>query len=1814
MVISLFTGVGTFSASAADKCGYDATATMTELYTSGDKAALGDCYSISSSDEMLYLAEYVNSGKPTLGVTFYLTNDVNLRRVAWTPVANLPEYAFQGIFDGCGFAVLRLTMEKAEGNAALFGYVSGEQAVILNLGVMGTVSGTGSNYAGIAANLEEAYILNCWNAVDVRGDSNVGGIVGDMTGGSIENCCNYGYIEGLSNVGALAGSISEGTTVDYSYFVYYSADRACGSIGSGCRAEVYRFASSSTEVLTEKVITVASKKTDDLMVLLNEWVNDQKNSALYRTWVYDTSDKGVDRTDGRYPSHNYPGYIEPIQSIYEETATMTALYESAQNAPSGSFYSINTEQELVYFEEYVNTGFTTAGVTFFLTKDMLMPECLKLISSITWRPIGNDDKTAFQGVFDAQGFAVLDMYINDGENYRGLFGYVDNPDACIKNLGLFGRVTANDSSGGIVGYLISGNVTNCWFDGEISGDDRIGGIVGRCGSGTITNCVNFATVSGNRHLGGIVGNTGSGSTVKYCYYNSTLADGCGDTAGTQISVIAYDKNGSDYTLQRSVAVGSASGVKLLNVLNHWVTYLALDNSYRPWKYDDSAAGIARIQGDHPTHLFPNDGSGVKYVDEPYIDVDDDSNPYKVFYTETATMTELYESGIDGVAGGHYSISDGDELKYLSLYVQEGRLTKDVTFYLKDDVDITIQCWGNNAEGWLPIGSDFRIHDDYSITYGIFRGNFDGCGYTVSGLYIYNEKGDNVGLFGRVSGGTIKNLGVQGAMVAEIKCGGIVGEISNGIIENCWTAVSIQSESQTGGIAGTIDDTTITNCTAYGAMLCYGGVTAVAGGVFGDAKGKSVVTNCYYIKTNVSAGYNSCSSNCTVDVIGFDYGFYNDDYYCTLERAATINELMTTDLLDALNAWVRNQNNGLYCGWYNSAVMINIQDGTSGHFPRLMEPDKSASGENEEYCGDYTATSTMSSLYSTRSDGIEGCYYSINGLDDLEAFQKYVNEGFKTKKITFFMTRDIDMSQVYSLETEKSWTPVGVDLTHSFQGTFDGQGYTVQRLYISNDEDDQGLFGHINQGAVIKNLGISGIVKAGTNAGGIVGDFNFSTIANCWSSVAVTAVNNAGGIVGGANMGTIVNCANYAAVYTPVAYGAIAGFAVGTTIKNCYYLYGTCQQAWPEIATPIASNVAYFNGTSAACILQDYVDVEGTSTRNALSALKLYVDAHPETNYCYWTVGNTEEYVLMGVVGFPVLLSASNTMGSVDKKVIQAYYNDTPYYSVVKAVNAANDNENGGDVTLAANVVLKLKEDMSLDENVRLLTGDFTLNIKSQVKVYRMQQLQGVYTVNKDGGRIMLWDEKLGDYRLFMYAKKDADPSCNSEFFGIESLTFLSNPVKGDHPYAYNLTFQDGEFFVNSTLESGNPHKLPAGSTITLDARGTLNILSNARIRTTGDNSQIMMNGGKLIIGNATLNTNGGTRLVGVFEDDGGIVSLPFVYRDGYTLRGWTDANTSNLYTAGSKVEVPAAATLTAQWKIGDDGDAYPGDDYYKDVDDPVYNIPITVIQSQGGKISPDSIMAAKGENLSFSFAAIPAYYIKNVLLDGESVQLTDHKLDLVSVSRPHTIIALYAPVTNVPFYDWKNPFLDVKSSDWCYDAVRYVASAGLFSGTSTDTFSPNATMTRDMVVVVLWRLAGCPVLPDNGAAFSDVPKGNYAYDAVRWANHFGIVMGFNDGTFGYGKAVTREQLITFLYRFAKNYAGDNVAAYDNINILGYTDVMNISKGMTQPFQWGIGAGIVSGTSTTTLSPKDNTTRAQVAAILTRYCNKFFLQAPVFTVK
>ena len=181
---------------------------------------------------------------------------------------------------------------------------------------------------------------------------------------------------------------------------------------------------------------------------------------------------------------------------------------------------------------------------------------------------------------------------------------------------------------------------------------------------------------------------------------------------------------------------------------------------------------------------------------------------------------------------------------------------------------------------------------------------------------------------------------------------------------------------------------------------------------------------------------------------------------------------------------------------------------------------------------------------------------------------------------------------------------------------------------------------------------------------------------------------------------------------------------------------------------------------------------------------------------------------------------------------------------------------------------------------------------------------------------------------------------------------------------------------------------------------------------------------------------------------------------------------------------------------------------------------------------------------------------------------------------------------------WKNPFTDVNENDWFYEDVAYVYEHGMMAGTSKTTFSPNATTTRGMVVTVLYRLEGSPVL-SSSSSFSDVASGAYYQDAVAWAVANGITSGYGNGKFGPNDPITREQFAAFLYRYAK-YKGLNVSVGEDTNILSYNDALTISEYAFPAMQWLCGEGIMQG-SNGNLMPAGNATRAQIAALLHRFC-------------
>ena len=176
-------------------------------------------------------------------------------------------------------------------------------------------------------------------------------------------------------------------------------------------------------------------------------------------------------------------------------------------------------------------------------------------------------------------------------------------------------------------------------------------------------------------------------------------------------------------------------------------------------------------------------------------------------------------------------------------------------------------------------------------------------------------------------------------------------------------------------------------------------------------------------------------------------------------------------------------------------------------------------------------------------------------------------------------------------------------------------------------------------------------------------------------------------------------------------------------------------------------------------------------------------------------------------------------------------------------------------------------------------------------------------------------------------------------------------------------------------------------------------------------------------------------------------------------------------------------------------------------------------------------------------------------------------------------------------------FVDVPLGEWYHEAVDYVVDAGLMNGMSDTIFAPAGTVNRAQMVTILYRLAGSPEIAYAGT-FSDVPDGTFYTSAVEWAAANSIVNGYDNGCFGANDSITREQMVTILYRFCA-WRGDDVSARNDLS--AFVDADTVSAWARDAMQWAVAKGLINGMTADHIGPTGTTNRAQVAVILQRFC-------------
>ena len=226
--------------------------------------------------------------------------------------------------------------------------------------------------------------------------------------------------------------------------------------------------------------------------------------------------------------------------------------------------------------------------------------------------------------------------------------------------------------------------------------------------------------------------------------------------------------------------------------------------------------------------------------------------------------------------------------------------------------------------------------------------------------------------------------------------------------------------------------------------------------------------------------------------------------------------------------------------------------------------------------------------------------------------------------------------------------------------------------------------------------------------------------------------------------------------------------------------------------------------------------------------------------------------------------------------------------------------------------------------------------------------------------------------------------------------------------------------------------------------------------------------------------------------------------------------------------------------------------------------------------------------------------------NGKSVALTDLGSGKYTFKMPSSKVnvAFAASGETKPCDGGKDcpsaPFKDVDTGKWYHVSIDYVLTHSIMNGVSGTSFAPNSNLTRGMLVQILFNLEGKP--QSASASFSDVKADAWYAKAIGWAAANKVVTGYADGTFRPNAAVTREQAAAILYRYAQS-KGIDVSAGEDTNILSYADALQASEYAIPALQWAVGAGVLNGKSGNLLAPTGTATRAEIAAIMQRWCEK-----------
>lgn len=264
-------------------------------------------------------------------------------------------------------------------------------------------------------------------------------------------------------------------------------------------------------------------------------------------------------------------------------------------------------------------------------------------------------------------------------------------------------------------------------------------------------------------------------------------------------------------------------------------------------------------------------------------------------------------------------------------------------------------------------------------------------------------------------------------------------------------------------------------------------------------------------------------------------------------------------------------------------------------------------------------------------------------------------------------------------------------------------------------------------------------------------------------------------------------------------------------------------------------------------------------------------------------------------------------------------------------------------------------------------------------------------------------------------------------------------------------------------------------------------------------------------------------------------------------------------------------------------------------------------KAENGSVSYDKTQATAGTKIAITVTPDKGYKLDDIKVfdqNGKEVKITENADGTYSFIMP--VGGAKVEPTFIKEKEVEIPgtaesikkFIDIKEDDWFYEGIKFVSEKGLMIGTSENSFSPNQNTSRAVIVTILYRLEGNPSALES--SFTDVKTDTWFSDAVAWASSNNVISGYGNGLFGPNDDITREQLCTILYNYAK-HKGYDISSVKNVD--AFTDGNKVSSWAKEPMEWAIGSGLINGYGDNILAPTDTATRAQLSIIIQRFIEK-----------